>query len=191
MEYSLTFKELYQKFVACKKVYISHKHQVYNDQFHWPKILASCDQIGDIYHMDFSENLSQQYKYEPQSCHFNKQQYSLHCTIQHTGCSISPHEHFYHLSDDMKHNFAFTSSVVHHLLELHNPSVIRFKSDNCSTQYKSKYVFKQWQILAMKTQKMVIVYYGVSGHGKGLVDAMSGFGVKGPLRREVITSNFS
>ena len=43
----------------------------------------------------------------------------------------------------------------------------------------------------MKTQKMVIVYYGVSGHGKGLVDAMSGFGVKGPLWRAVITSNFS
>ena len=38
---------------------------------------------------------------------------------------------------------------------------------------------------------MVIVYYGVSGHGKGLVDMMSGFGVKGPLRRAVITSNFS
>ena len=32
----------------------------------------------------------------------------------------------------------------------------------------------------------VIVYYG-----KGLVDAMSGFGVKRPLRRAVITSNFS
>ena len=77
VEYSLTFKELYQKFVACKKVYTSHKYQVYNNQFHWPKILASCDQIGDIYHMDFSENLSQQYKYEPQSCHFNKQQYLL------------------------------------------------------------------------------------------------------------------
>ena len=35
------------------------------------------------------------------------------------------------------------------------------------------------------------VYDGVSGHGKGLVDAMSGFGVKSPWRRVVITSNFS
>ena len=27
-------------------------------------------------------------------------------------------EYFYNLSDDMKHDFAFTSSVVYHLLEL-------------------------------------------------------------------------
>ena len=36
----------------------------------------------------------------------------------------------------------------------------------------------------------IIVYYGVPSHGKGLVDAMSWFGVKSPLRRVVITSNF-
>ena len=36
-----------------------------------------------------------------------------------------------------------------------------------------------------------IVYYDVYGHGKGLVDAMSGFEVKSPFRRAVITSNFS
>ena len=35
------------------------------------------------------------------------------------------------------------------------------------------------------------VYYDMSGHGKGLVDAISGFGVKGSLRRAVINSNFN
>ena len=35
------------------------------------------------------------------------------------------------------------------------------------------------------------MYYAVSGHGKGLVDAMSAFGVKGPLQRAVATSDFS
>ena len=34
-----------------------------------------------------------------------------------------------------------------------------------------------------------IAYFDASGHGKGLVDAMSGFGVKGPLRRAVITQD--
>ena len=87
----------------------------------------------------------------------------------------------YHLSDEMKHDSAFTSVVVHHLLEQDDPEIIRLKSDNCSTQYKSKYVFKQWQLLAQKSEKIVLVYYGVSGHGKGLVDAMSAFRVKGPL----------
>ena len=33
--------------------------------------------------------------------------------------------------------------------------------------------------------------YGVSGHGKGLVDAMSSFGVKAPLRKAVITNDFT
>ena len=37
----------------------------------------------------------------------------------------------------------------------------------------------------------MLVYYGVSGHGKGLVDAMSAFRVKGPLRRAVVTLDFS
>ena len=37
----------------------------------------------------------------------------------------------------------------------------------------------------------VIVYYSVSDHGKGLVDAMSGFALKIPLRRAVTTFNFS
>ena len=31
-----------------------------------------------------------------------------------------------------------------------------------------------------------IIYYGVNSHGKGLVDAMSGLGVKGPLSNAII-----
>ena len=77
--------------------------------------------IGVIYHMDYSENLSQQYKYEPQSSHFNKNQYSLHCTVKHTGAINSPYEYIYHLSDEKKHNFAFTSVAVNHILELNHP----------------------------------------------------------------------
>ena len=53
------------------------------------------------------------------------------------------------------------------------------------------YVFSMWQLFATTTKKLVIAYYGASGHGKGLVDAMSGFGVKGPLKRAVILKNFS
>ena len=33
--------------------------------------------------------------------------------------------------------------------------------------------------------------YGTSGHGKGLVDMMSSFGVKVPIRRDVLTEDFS
>ena len=165
---------------------------MFNDKLHWAKILSTCEDIGVIYHMDYSENLSQQYKYESQSSHFNKNQYSLHCTVKHTGDNNSPYEYIYHISDEKKHDFAFSSVVANHILELNHPcNIIWLKSDNCSTQYKCKYVFKGWQILAKETSKTVIVYSGVSGHGKGLLDAMSGFGVKGPLQREVITSNLN
>ena len=116
-------------------MYTTHKYQVFNDQFHWPKILATANDIGEIYHMDYSENLSQQYKFEPQSSHFNKQQFSLHCTVKHTSNEDSPYHYMYHLSDEMKHDSAFTSVVVHHLLEQDDPEIIRLKSDNCSTQY--------------------------------------------------------
>ena len=86
----------------------------------------------------------------------------------------------YHLSDVMKHDHAYTSAVVDHL-QISNPEIIRLKSDNCATQYKCKSMFKYYSSLSAKEQKNIIVYYGASGHGKGLVDAMSGFGVKGPI----------
>ena len=67
--------------------------------------------------------------------------------------------------------------------------ILRFKSDNCSTQFKSKYIFYEWRSLAITIERK-IVYYGVQGHGKGLVDSMSGFGVKTPLRNAIITDDF-
>ena len=61
--------------------------------------------------------------------------------------------------------------------------------DNCSTQYKCKWVFRFWSNLAKKLNIKIIIYYGVSGHGKGLVNAVVVFGVKSPLTRAVITQN--
>ena len=39
-------------------------------------------------------------------------------------------------------------------------------------------MFANWRALAKKYNKTIILYYGVSGHGKGLVDSMSSFGEK-------------
>ena len=69
--------------------------------------------------------------------------------------------------------------------------LIRVKSDNCAIQYKSKKVFHFWRMFAREQKKVVIVYYGVPGHGKGLVDAMSPFGAKGLLRHAVVVDNFN
>ena len=179
-----SLKEIFNTMLSLKKRYLMHKYQIYNDTFHWPRILST---EGEIYHMDFSENLTQSYKYEPQSSHFNKKQYSLYCTVKHG----TPNQYMYHLSDEMKHDYAFTSTVVDQLIENQSSRLLRFKSDNCSVQYKCKNIFFYWQSVAIQYERSVITYYGVSGHGKGLVDSMSSFGVKGPLRKVVVTGDFS
>ena len=89
--------------------------------------------------MDFSENLTQLFKYEPQSSHFKKSQYSLHCTVKHTGLEESSYHYLYHLSNVMQHDLTFTSAVVNEIIKSNGiPEIICFKSDNCSTQYKYK-----------------------------------------------------
>ena len=94
---------------------------------------------------------------------------------------------------EKRHDYAFTAAVVEHIISIEeeNHAILKLKSDNCLTQYKSKYVFNFWSSLAKKLNKTIIKYYGVAGHGKGLVDAVSGVGVKGPIRRAVVTKNFS
>ena len=131
--------------------------------------------------------MTQQYKFEPQSSNFSKKQFSLHGTVKHLPDS---HEYIYHLSNVMTHNYAFTLTVLKYLID-HSSTNIGIKSDDCATQYKSKYVFKAWHTLAAKTNKCIVTFYGTSGHGKGLVDAMSSFGVKAPICRAVLTEDFS
>ena len=41
----------------------------------------------------------------------------------------------------------------------------------------------------MKYKKTFVYYYGVTGHGKGLVDAMSEFAIKTPLRKSIVTKD--
>ena len=81
IEHTLTFGETTNCTPSRKCIQAIYKYQVFSGQFQWPKILSLCNSISRIYHMDYSENLSQQYKFEPQSYHFNKSQYSLHCTL--------------------------------------------------------------------------------------------------------------
>ena len=55
---SVTFKELYTKLVAMKKVHLMHRYQVNNNVYQWPLILATIQTHGSIFHIDFSENLT-------------------------------------------------------------------------------------------------------------------------------------
>ena len=60
VEHQLSFRDILQKLNKIKKdhTYITHKFQIYNDKAHWPTILETANTDGEIYHMDFSENLT-------------------------------------------------------------------------------------------------------------------------------------
>ena len=90
----------------------------------------------------------------------------------------------------MTHNYAFTSTVLKYLVD-HTSTNIRIKSENCATQYKSKYVLEARHTLAVKTNELIVTFYETSGHGKGLVDVTSSFGVKAPICRAVLSEDFS
>ena len=94
---------------------------------------------------------------------------------------------YYHLSDSMTHDWAFTVEVIKQIVLL-NPSdrFVRVKTDNCKVQYKCKWVFVFYRQLSKNINKIIILYYGAAGHDKGLVDAMSSFCLKDPLRKAII-----
>ena len=108
----MTYQELYKKLGDIKKIYLMHRYQVNNDVFHWPMILATTIIHDSIYHIDYSENLSQMYKFEPQS---SKRQFSLHCTVKHS--DENKRCYLYHLFYNMKHDFAFTFIGTYQLYE--------------------------------------------------------------------------
>ena len=83
VQLEMLYEELVKKVWKMRKQYLVHKYEVFNDMHHWPVILSTASEMGPIYHMDFSENRCQMHKFEPQSSHFNKAQYSLHCTVRH------------------------------------------------------------------------------------------------------------
>ena len=188
------FGQFKENFDVLGETYLNHRYEIKNDQYIWPKILAETD-LGYVFHMDFSENISATPKFEPQDAHFSGKQTSLHCTVIHTpNLSEKDFQYAYHFSDDKNHDASFTISMTSDLLkqfpDFDNYPLIRIKSDNCATQYCCLHVFRRYSDLAKKIGKTIILYYGVNGHGRGLVDAMSGFGVKSPLRRLIIVEEY-
>ena len=169
------------------ELYLLHRFEIKQDQF------IGESTLGYMFHMDYSEKISCTPKYEPQDAHFSGKQTLLHCSLIH-----EPNDtklfYRYHISDDKIQDSVFTEHVTRDLLNQFRSAVdyplIRIKTDNCSTHYCCKYVFESYLKLSSELDIPIILYYGVNGHGRGLVDAMSGFGVKSPLRRAIITDDF-
>ena len=94
------------------------------------------------------------------------------------------------LSDYFHSQFSFCKNVwdIPSFVQLNEIEILHIKLANCAFQCKCKYVFSFWEIFA-KESKKIIMYYGVSWHGKRLVDVLLGFRVKVFLPK-AITSDF-
>ena len=123
---------------------------------------------------DFSENLTIDVKWEPQSLHWSKKQVSIHSGIVKT----SDGQKTYHpyVSDNREHDQPFVAVAIKKMLSTTDDGadVILIESDNCCSQYKSAEHFHDLQKLSNEEEKMVVRFYGVEGHGKGEVDHVGG-----------------
>ena len=134
--------------------------------------------------LDFSQNHAIRLKLEVQSFHFSNKQYTLHCAI------AKPFDKQYHyrLSDNIKHDNIFVDHVLRDLIIHYNISNedLWVQSDNASSQYKDKHSSVLLQSLAHEFHLRIIRTYGAAGHGKGAIDAMSSFGVRNILRKDIV-----
>ena len=169
------------------KEYLVHRFFVKHDEYFWEKFLDETP-----YHtiwLDFSQNINLVEKNQVQSAHFSGKQQTLHNTV-HIAPKRSARKYIYHLSDDTNHDSTMTFSVIEDIIEKHpeivEKDILVIRSDNCGSQYKCRYTFAKMQELAMKYNITLAWFYSEPGHGKGTVDAMSSFGVKGPLRNEIL-----
>ena len=94
---------------------------------------------------------------------------------------------------DTNHDGVFTFNVIEDMIQMF-PEVIEdgillLRTDNCQDQYKCRYVFAKMRNLAKKYDIKMIWFYGEPGHGRGLVDAMSSFGCKQPLKQDIIIND--
>ena len=97
------------------------------------------------------------------------------------------------MSNDITHDNVMTFNIIKDIIETY-PDVLAngkliLRSDNASTQYKSKYVFHDMKKLAQMYDIEVVWFHGEVGHGRGIVDSMSSFGCKAILRDAVVTGD--
>ena len=179
--------EIVKELIDAKNNYLVHRSHVDNIAIVFPVIKEAFE--GKCIELDFSKYLAMKPKHEVQSAHFSSKQYALHCTIVLT--QSSERKYHYQFSDDTTHDPSYVTMVLEDIFSdfgIRDESVI-IKSDNAPTQYKNLYAFKSYQNLANKFNTRIIRIYGAAGHAKGLIDAMSSFGVKAILRRDIIAND--
>ena len=193
IQYETEIKSCKEKLDGMAQKYLTHRFDVEHDKLVWPLIIEKAITNNQmVMHQDYSEKLQEQPKFEPQDMYWSKKSHNLHCTVLHSSNDSEDNQYFYHFSDVLKQDVSFLAVVDADILQskMSQQKVLRKKTDNCAIQYKSLKVFGYYRATSIATGQTWIVYFGPEGHGRGLVDSMSSFGVKSPLRKEIINKDF-
>ncbi|XP_076440515.1 uncharacterized protein LOC143279993 [Babylonia areolata] len=146
----------------------------------YQSLIASLPNEAAVLTLDFAENYLCKFQNEVQSAHWSYRQVTVHPCVLHyrcqkPGCSELVTQYIVYLSDDMRHDAAFTKVVmdwvIEHLSEKKMKSIYIF-SDGCSSQYKSRLPFAHLTELAEKYSALKIErhFFGAH-HGKSLCDS--------------------
>ena len=179
--------ELYEILLGMGRGYLKHRHSVATDKVYWQKFLEQTDK--HVIWMDYSQNINLTPKYEVQSAHFSGRQHTLHDALIRSPAS-KEFKYVYYIGDDTNQDSVMTLIIIRDIIKAH-PEVISkgyllLRSDNCSTQYKSRFVFQGLLDIAKENNIHITWFFGEAGHGRGLIDAMAWFGCEGPLSEAII-----
>ena len=90
--------------------------------------------------MDYSQNIKLVEKKQVQRAHFSGHQHTLHDSLIQNG---NEYMYIYHISDDTNHDSIMTNEIIMSIITNHLMIIasghLQLRSDNCSTQYKSRY----------------------------------------------------
>ena len=136
----LTKKALYLMLLQdIAQKYVLHRYFVLSDNIFWTKFKSLY--ANPILTIDYSENIDLVPKHEVQSAYFSGRQHTLHCCfIEEEGTFM----YVYHLSNDTIHyvmTFEILKNIIHQYPAVISNGKLLLRSDNCSTQFKSKFVF--------------------------------------------------
>ena len=141
-------QEVFRLLNDCAQRYIIHRFFVINARVFWQKFWSQY--VHTILIFDYSENIQLKLKFEAESAHSSGKQQTLHCCVRERNGDI---KYLYHLLDDKHHDSVITFAVIDDIIE-NDPTVIEngnlmLRSDDCPTQYKSKFVFHKTKLLLL------------------------------------------
>ena len=126
-----------------------HRFFVSVDDVFWSNFVSAYNE--HILISDYSQIIALVPKFETQSNHFSWRQQTLNCTIKQDGII----EYLYHLSDDTNHDSVLTLTILCNIIDKH-------RSDNCTGGLRR---------ITPKEDINIVWFYGIPGHGRGLVGA--------------------